>query len=179
MTEPSTDPTPTFGRTGRLDDTPADPDVAPVAAANPLDFLRLELAEEVTTDDLVLDVPGRPGYAVRYGTVVRFEEVEAWRKRASDKKGNADALRLGAIILANRCHAIIRNGVELEVDGEVVTFAHDAILEATGTHRAVDAVVAFYGRDPHVLTAADAVLAEAGFGDVVSEADELDPTTRS
>lgn len=173
--EPSTDtPTATFGMAGRIADpdlAPAgDPDVTPVGAANALDFLRRELAEEVTTEDVVLDVPGRPGYAVRYGTVVRFEEVEAWRKRASDKKGNADTLRLAAIILANRCHAIIRNGTELEVDGEAVTFAHDAILEATGTHRAVDAVVAFYGRDPHVMVAADAVLAEA---------DELDPTNRS
>lgn len=183
---------PTFGLTGRLappgaphsapeaSAAPSDPDLAPVAASSPLDALRAELGEEVTTADVVLEVPGRPGYAVRYGTTIDYEELSAWRKRAKDKSSpsGVDELRLAAIILANRCTGIIRQGTEVLVDGEPLTFARRELQELVDAGSAREAVIRLYGRDPHVMATAGEVLREAGYDDDVASAGE-DPTTDS
>lgn len=196
-----TDDVPTFGRSTAQEPAPTspgapaspppapsptgrDPELSEVPRASVLDALRAELADDTVDDELVLDVPTRNDTAVRFSTAVAWEEYTAWRKRSSSKArataGNPDGvdlMLLASIVVANRATAIVHKGVDVVAgDGELLTFAHAELHEMTGTHRAVDAVRAFYGRDGHVQIAADRVLQAAGFGDELSEVDETDPT---
>lgn len=176
-TSPGAPPTPSPAPT-------PDGDVEAVPAASILDALRAELATDVTEAELVIEVPTRRDTAVRFSTEVAWEELTAWRKRASSKglrsaanPEGVDLLRLAAIVVANRALAIVHKGTDVVgSDGEVLTFAHPELHAMTGADRAVDAVRAFYGRDGHVQTAAGMVLDAAGYGDELTEVDDADPT---
>lgn len=195
---PTTQPA-AFGRGGLIDPDdvlagrevpppPGRPDddlVAPVRPANGLDALRAELAAEVTPEELVLDVPTRDGYAVRFRCDVTNDELTAWRKRATiraakaDKPALFDEAKVAAIILANKVDAIIAHAQELTDAGEPMTFASPAFLDLVGKTSAVEAVRHFYGLDGHVIAAANMVLDRSGFGGELAEDDDADPTRTS
>lgn len=176
-----------FGSGGRLGppaDPPTvtpDPDLGRVLADSPLDLLRAELAGERPPLEVTLDVPAREGYAVRYSTDIAYEEVKAWRKRSADKSNPSgfDELKFAGIVLAVKCLAVLRRGEEVDLDGEVLTFRHPEFLGLFGATRAADGVAAFYVRDGHVTATANRLLDEAGFGDVMPEADDDEDPSRA
>lgn len=211
MTTP-TDPVATFGVAGAPIDGPApaaqepqerperpaggvDPDVAPVRRLSPLEALQAKLAADTGAelDDegptVELAVPGRPGVAVRYGTVVEWEELQAWRKRSRDKglrsasnPDGVDVNRVSRLVLANRAKAVVVDGDDVVgTDGRPLTFSHPelhAMLGLTGNVGATQAVHAFYGRDAWVQQASGKVLDLAGWGDDAQEVDDdVDPPT--
>src|SRR5262245_15713838 len=105
----------------------ADPDLdgVDVEPASDLDLIRAELTADVAAPPVLLDVPGRPGYQVRYSTEIDAERVAGWEKRAKDKtwSSGTNGLRVTCILLASNCLAILRQGVEVrDGDGEPLTF---------------------------------------------------------
>lgn len=157
-------------------------DLAPVPASNALDLLRADLADEVKVEEVTLPVPGRPNLAVRYACDVDGDELVVWRKRSTNRQRNViDEVKLGALALAFKSVAILRNGVEVTDGGEPVTFRHPAILTMTGQSTVTGAIRYFYGLDGHVLAAANKVLTVSGFGDELTEVDDdtADPTKRT
>lgn len=200
MTDARTTAPAAFGRGGLVDpddviagappappagSLPDDDALAPVRPATSLDALRAELAAEVTPDELVLDVPTRDGYAVRFRCDVSNDELTAWRKRATiraakaDKPAIYDEAKVAAIIVANQVDAIIAHGEELTDGGEPMTFASAAFLDLVGKSSATEAVRHFYGLDGHVIAAANMVLDRSGFGNELAEDDDADPTRTS
>lgn len=160
---------------------PPDPDLddGEATPTTALAELRSELQAAPEFPDVALDVPGRPGYAVRYSTHIAHEQLTAWQKKAKDKSSptGVNDLKWLSVLLATQCEAIVRNGVDVELggaDGEPATFRSPAFQELLGVDRAVSAVQVFYARDASVLAAGVAVLQEAGYGD---EAETVDPTS--
>jgi hypothetical protein len=146
---------------------------------NPLEALKQEIAKEVTGDVIVLEVPKRPGWTVRYRCDVEMPLLSRWRKAAADRQmpDGLDELKLCLTVLANQCDALLLNGQEVEGGGgELLTFASKEFLDLVGVGRPIDAVKRWYGVDGHVLAAAQEVLTESGFGD---EATREDPTPKS
>jgi hypothetical protein len=186
---------PTFGRGlvdphAGLDVNPPEPghpilpddDLAAVPKATGLDALRAELSAEVEVELVTLDVPTRPGYAVRYRCDVSYDELATWRKRSADKTkpGHLDEVKLAAIILANKVDGIMAHGTEVTDGDAAVTFASPVFLDLTGKGSAVSALRHFYGLDGHVDAAAKVVLGRSGFGDeLAEEGDDVDPTKTS
>lgn len=171
-----TEPVRTFG-TATANPDLIDPDLAPVEldSGSDLEDLRAELTAEVESATEPLVVPARPRYSVVYSTDVEGRELDAYRKRAKDRKrvDGIDGVRFASLLLANKCLAIHRNGEPLVLDGEVATFRHPELLELIGAAGAAEAVVKLYGRDGDVDAAARRVMTDAGWGD---DAVDADPT---
>lgn len=169
---------PDFTAPGTPDlDEHVDPDLGDLDRDEPsdLDNIADELTAQVTpTTDI--KVTGRPGYAVRCRLDFTGRDLDSLRKRAKDKKfvDGIDGVKFGALLLALTCTAIIRNGVELELDGVAPqTFTSKQLQELYGTTSAVDTARKFYALDGHLDAAARKLMDVAGWGD---EADEADPT---
>lgn len=159
-------------------ETPAD-DVTAPPRSSLLDALRDDLARETDDDFVLLTVPARPAYTVRYSAKVSYEQFGSWAKRSEDKSkpNGMNLLRFGAIVLANCCRGILRDGEEILTDGQPLTFTSKALHELLGVDDNVQAVKAFYGNDAHVITSGTEVISEAGYGDQISQVD-ADPTRR-
>lgn len=152
---------------------------AATPGVTPLDTLRAELAD-IDDETVDLEVPKRPGWAVRVSTTVRYDKLMGWRKQATSKS-NVNELRLAALALANQNTAIVRNGDDLaDDDGELYTFRSRGFKDLLGADDAVEAVIRLYGNEFHVLNAANRLLVEAGYADGIGavEDDEEGPTTR-
>lgn len=154
-----------------------DPDLAPVRETSLLDVLE-EVAKPVEHDDVVFPVKTRPGWAVRYATVIDMDQVKRWRKSAGEgtRKG-LDEVRFACILMANLCRGISRNGEDLlDGDEEPVTFGTKELWQLYDTSKAADTVRAFYGDDIYLASTLDGLLIETGIGEEVAP---LDPTQRS
>lgn len=170
-----TDQPRTFGSPA-LDEV--DPDLAgldELDEASDFDELRAELAAAVTAT-VTLPVDGRPGWAVRYRADFTGANVDAFRKRAKDRKfvDGVDGIKFAAILLASQAVAIVRRGKDVELEGKPATFQSRDFMDLVGGSGAVDTVRKFYGLDGHVDAAARALMVEAGWGDEVSAADPTD-----
>lgn len=143
----------------------------------PLEELRGELTAEVGKAPVVLPVPSRPGYAVRYKTAIDHEALAKWQKASEDRSApdGMDVLGLALRVLGNSCEAILRHGEELTHDSRPVTFRTASFVELLGVTRPVEACRQLYGRDGHVIAAADEVLRAAGYGESLL-ASGADPT---
>ncbi|WP_020393379.1 hypothetical protein [Kribbella catacumbae] len=146
-------------------------EVQPVEPMSDLDLLKADLPD-VQVEDVKLPVPGRDLYAVTFSTDISEPELEKWRKLSKNKKheGGVDGIRLGCLVLANKCVGIYRDGRLLQdSDGDPLRFAHQEFLELVGTPSAAEAVKTFYKLDASITSTGDAVLRAAGWGD------QLDP----
>jgi hypothetical protein len=176
-------------RIGTLGDDDLDPDLAPVAPAErttSLDTLLSDLDKALTADvtfePLTLAVVKRPGVSIRYRTDLDDEKLEAFRKRAQDRKAvdGVNGLRFCTLIVANQCEAIQMHGQDVvDEAGQNMTFGHKWIRDKYSAQRAADAVRKLIGSDPHVMLHANAIMEAAGFGDQAVEVDEEGPTTAS
>lgn len=151
--------------------------VAPSALAD----IESELLAEVTERSVTLAVPGRPGWSVRYRAEVSSAELNEWRRRAKDPKGpgGIDIGLFARLVLASKCHALARHGVDVPESAEDATprtFQSPSMRTLYATGRAIDVVLAFYGghdRDADISTASEEVMRAAGWGSDGS--DQVDP----
>jgi hypothetical protein len=153
-----------------------DPDLEPVVEQSDLELIAADLKAELKADSIVLPVETRPGYSLRFDTDIPYEALEKWRKAAKDRKASngVDVSRLAALVIANKCIAILKDGrVLTDGDGDPLTFGSDEIRAMYDVLRAADAVKIMIGRDARMQAISDAVIGAAGWGDEVSE---VDPT---
>lgn len=149
-------------------DDDIDPDLAPVGRVELLDLIQEveeELRDEVPAREGTVKVPGRPGYEIRYSTEgIDYDTVTVWRKRSADDKkpGGSNELTFGAIVIANACQAIVRNGEDLVLDGQVATFRSKRLIEILGAIKAVHAVKKLFGNDFELIAASWEILSDAG-----------------
>lgn len=165
------DPTPTTKRSPIGKDASQEPTV--------LDKLRERINKKVERPIKLMDVPERPGVSLRISPNISQHKLRSWRKNSGeDSKNGMDATKFACYVVGNTTVGIIVDGVEaVDENGYELNFASSAILEMTNTTRPIpDAVIAFFGLEPHVEAAALAILDAAGYGDTV---DTSDPTTES
>jgi hypothetical protein len=133
-------------------------------------------AELVAIADLttLIEVPKRPGYAIRCRTDYTGLDVDLIRKKCRDKKftDGIDGIKYASLLLASMTTAIVRNGKDLELDGvSPVTFTSKPLQERMGTATADATVRKFYGLEGHVDAAGRRLMNEAGYGDEVYAGD--------
>lgn len=144
-----------------------------------LDQLKQVLAKKVERDAVFIEVPEREGITIEVSPNITQHQLRAWRKNAGeDTKNGLDATKFACSVVGHTCIGIYINGEQVtNEDGVGLTFGSDAIMEMTGTTRPVpDCVRAFFGIDPHVESAALAILEAAGYSDTV---ETVDPTRAS
>lgn len=152
-----------------------DSDTPEAEHGNPLADLKAALSKPLADQTIVLPVPLRDGWAIRYSTAIPAETMQAWIKKATVKKdADLDMFRFACLCLAAKCTEIIQDGtVWRDGAGEALTFQSRELGEALGVETDVEAVRAVYGSDGHVSAAADKVTRAAGYGD---ELEPVDPT---
>jgi len=144
-----------------------------------LDRLRTVIKKKVERQPVLIPVPERPGVSVKVSPNITQTQMKNWRKNAGeDSRNGLDATKFACLVIGNTTTGIYINDEEvLDSDGNYLNFAHPMILEMTETTRPVpDAVRALFGVDPHVESAALAILDAAGYSDTVTA---VDPTKES
>jgi len=165
------------------DDKPTAAPATPLAAAmpeeSPLQRLRKTISAKVERPLVLLEVPDRPDVCLRISPNISQKAMKSWRKNAGeDTKKGLDPTIFASYVIGHTTVGIEIDGEEvLDDDGHSLNFASADILQSTGTTRPVpDAVLAFFNTDPHVESAALAILEAAGYGETV---DTVDPTKNS
>lgn len=146
---------------------------------NVLTQLKGIIQREIRRPQILVSVPERPGVYVRISPNITQAQMRAWRKNAGeDSKRGLDTLKFSCNVIAATCTGIEVNGTIVTNDSGIeLTFASPEIMEMTGTTRPhPDCVLAFFGLEPHVESAAVVVIEAAGYGENV---ESMDPTKRS
>jgi hypothetical protein len=167
-----------FSGSDASESTPAAP-TSPTGDPTVLDRLRKELTKKVERSRVQIEVPERPGVTVEVSPNITQHQMRAWRRQSGEgTKNGFDPTKFACIVLGHTCTGIYIDGEEaFNEDGAPLTFASPEILEMTSTTRPTpDCVQAFFGLDPHVESAALAVMDAAGYGDDV---EAVDPTRES
>lgn len=141
-----------------------------------LQDLRTLISKKIQRPNVRIDIPERPGVAIRVAPNISQAQLKAWRRNAGeDSKNGMDTFKFASQVVASTTIAILVNGeAVLNEDGFEVNFASPEVLEMTNSTRPFpDAVRALFGIEPHVEAAAVAILDAAGYGDAV---DAVDPT---
>lgn len=136
--------------------------------------------KKVKRDEVFIEVPERNGVKILISPNITQNQLKAWQKTAgAETKNGIDATKFACLVLANTTTGVFLNNKEvLDDGGDSIGFASPVMLEMTGAGRAVEAVSAFFGLDPHVEAAALAVLDAAGYGDTIETIKE-NPTNQS
>lgn len=151
--------------------------IGTVSEPNLLTQLRSTLAKKVEREDVLIEVPERPGMTIRYSPNITQHQLKTWRRASgADRKEGLDAVRFSCHVLANTCTGFFLNNQEVTENGDSVTFSDELIMSMVDAIRVFDCVRNVYGIDPHVEGAALAVLDAAGFNDDV---EQVDPTKAS
>ena len=146
---------------------------------NVLDQLKKVIKEKVRRDDVYIAIPERPGVMIRVSPNITQQQLKTWRRNAGEeRKGGMDTLKFSTNLIAATTTGILLNDeIATDESGVEVTFASPEIMQMTDTTRPhPDCVLAFFGLEPLVESAAVAIIEAAGYGDQV---DALDPTKRS
>ena len=146
---------------------------------NILSQLRGVIGKKVIRNDIFISVPERPGVQLLVSPNITQQQIKAWQKNCgSDTKNGIDATKFACTVIGNCTVGVYLNGEEVYEDGKALGFASPSILDMTGTKRAVpDCVLAFFGLDPHVESAALSIIDAAGYGDTVESTEN--PTNPS
>lgn len=139
--------------------------------ANVLDQLKALVSKKVQRPEIFINVPERPGVQLLISPNITQQQIKAWQKNSGiDSKTGIDATRFACQVIGHTTRGIFLNGEEVYEDGKSLGFASPSVLKMTGATRALpDAVVAFFGLDPHVEAAALAIIDAAGYGDTVEQ----------
>jgi len=157
----------------------AAPKVPDAPESNILERLKETISKEVERPVVLLEVPERDGVMLRISPNINQSKMRNWRKQAGEEtKNGLDPTKFACYVVGHTTVGIEMGGEEvMDDDGYPMNFASAAVLKMTSAGRPVpDAVRNFFGNDPHVESAALAVLEAAGFSDVV---DTVDPTNES
>jgi hypothetical protein len=144
-----------------------------------LDRLRSVVKKKVERPIVHIQVPERPGVSIKVSPNITQSQMKNWRKNAGeDSRNGLDATKFACLVIGHTTIGICIDDEEIFDDnGNNLNFAHPSILEMTETTRPVpDAVRAMFGVDPHVESAALAILDAAGYSDTVAA---VDPTKES
>lgn len=144
-----------------------------------LDQLTIAIRKKVERPIVHMTVPERPNVKLIISPNISQNQIRSWRKSAGeDTKSGMDALRFACMVVGSTTRGMLFNDEEVrDQDGNELTFASDSIMEMTETTRPQpDCVRAFFGVDPHVESAAVAILEAAGYSDTV---DTEDPSKES
>jgi len=132
------------------------------------------IKRKVERAEVLLSVPERPGVKLIISPNITQNQIRNWRKSSGeDSKAGMDALRFACLVVGSTTKGMIFGEEEVrDQDGNELTFASDSILEMTETTRPQpDCVRAFFGVDPHIESAAVAILEAAGYSDAVDTED--------
>lgn len=144
-----------------------------------LEKLRSIITKKVERNVVHIPVPERPGVSVKVSPNITQSQMKNWRKNAGeDSRNGLDATKFACLVIGHTTIGICIDDEEiLDENGNNMTFGHPLILDMTETTRPVpDAVRALFGVDPHVESAALAILDAAGYSDTVAA---VDPTKES
>ena len=146
----------------RFDDSSSD---------NVLNQLKIVVQKKVMRAEVFISVPERPGVQLLVSPNITQQQLRAWQKNAgSESKNGVDATKFACQVIGHTTIGIYLNGEEVFEDGKTLGFASPAVLKMTSATRALpDAVMAFFGLDPHVEAAALAIIDAAGYGDTVEQ----------
>jgi len=157
----------------------SDTELLKVREETQLERLRGIIKKKVERSHVLIPVPERPGVSVKVSPNITQTQMKNWRKTAGeDTRNGLDATKFACLVVGHTCTGIYIDDEEVfDSDGNYLNFAHPTILEMTETTRPVpDAVRALFGVDPHVESAALAILDAAGYSDTVTA---VDPTKES
>jgi hypothetical protein len=142
-----------------------------------LDQLKTVIAKKVSRSDIFIKVPERPGVQLLVSPNITQNQLRAWQKNCgSESKNGLDAVKFACTVIGHTTKGIYLNGEEVNENGHPLGFASPSVLEMTGTARAIpDCVQNFFGLDPHLESAALAIIDAAGYGDTI-EAEKENPT---
>ena len=138
--------------------------------------LTAAIKRKVERQNVHLSVPERPNVKLIISPNITQNQLRSWRRQAGeDSKNGMDALRFACLVVGHTTRGIMFNDEEVrDEDGNELTFASDLILQMTETTRPQpDCVRAFFGVDPHVESAAVAILEAAGYSDTVDTEDPM------
>jgi hypothetical protein len=141
-----------------------------------LDQLTSAIKRKVERQNVHLSVPERPNVKLIISPNITQNQLRSWRRQAGEEtKNGMDALRFACLVVGHTTRGILFNDEEVrDDDGNELTFASDLILQMTETTRPQpDCVRAFFGVDPHVESAAVAILEAAGYSDTVDTEDPM------
>lgn len=144
-----------------------------------LNRLRSIVQQKVERPVVLIPVPERHGVSLRVSPNITQSQMKNWRKNAGeDSRNGLDATRFACLVIGHTTIGFCMEDEEIFDDNGIsLTFAHPSVLEMTETTRPVpDAVRALFGVDPHIESAALAILDAAGYSDTVSA---VDPTKES
>lgn len=144
-----------------------------------LNKLRDLVKKKVERKPVLIEVPERPGLFVKVSPNITQTQMKNWRKQCGeDSRNGLDATKFACLVIGHTTIGIHMDDEEVfDEYGNIMNFAHPFILEMTETTKPVpDAVRALFGVDPHIESAALAILDAAGYSDTVSASD---PTKES
>ena len=147
-----------------------------------LDRLRTIVKKKVERNIVLLPVPERPGVSLRISPNITQSQMKNWRKNAGeDSRNGLDPTKFACLVIGHTTVGVCIDDEEIyDEDGHNLNFAHPAILEMTETTKPVpDAVRALFGVDPHVASAALAILDAAGYSDAVGTVDPTNESSKS
>jgi len=134
-------------------DTPDDPAPAKAAGSSkvesPLDRLKEKISAKVTRPEVILEVPDRPGVALKISPNITQKQMKAWRRNAGeDTRNGMDPTKFAAYVVGHTTIGIEMDEEEVfDENGFPLNFASADILASTDCTRPVpDAVMAFF---PH------------------------------
>jgi len=138
---------------------------------NVLEQLTAVITKKVTRPDIFINVPERPGVTLLVSPNISQQQIKAWQKNSgSDSKNGLDAIKFACQVIGHSTRGVYLNGEEVLEAGKSLNFANPSILKMTGTTKALpDAVQRFFGLDPHLESAALAIIDAAGYGDTVEQ----------
>jgi hypothetical protein len=142
-----------------------------VDSDNVLSQLKAVVGKKVMRPEVFISVPERPGVQILVSPNITQQQLRAWQKNAgSETKNGVDATKFACQVIGHTTIGVYLNGEEVFEDGRSLGFASPSILKMTNATRALpDAVIAFFGLDPHVEAAALAIIDAAGYGDSVEQ----------
>jgi hypothetical protein len=144
-----------------------------------LNRLRTVVQQKVERPIVLIPVPERLGVSLKVSPNITQSQMKNWRKNAGeDSRSGLDATKFACLVIGHTTIGFCMDDEEIFDDsGYNLTFAHPAVLEMTEVTRPVpDGVRALFGVDPHIESAALAILDAAGYSDTVSA---VDPTKES
>lgn len=156
---------------------PAVPDSVLDKEPTLLEELIEEIAKKVEKPEIEIALPARPSVSLSFSPNITQYELRQWRRKSTEKKsGELDSLKFACQIVGHTCTGIYIHGEQVfDEDGNAITFGSPAVMKMTNTAVPIpDAIQAFFGIDPHIESAALAILEAAGYGEELTQ--EENPT---
>ena len=166
--------------TDELYSIPEDTDVTPindVSNETILEQLKGVISKKVSRPSIFIDVPERPGVKLLVSPNITQNQLRSWQRNCgSETKNGLDAIKFACTVIGQTTKGIYLNGTEVFEGDYPLGFASPSVMQMTGAERAIpDSVQKFFGLDPHLESAALAIIDAAGYGDTI-EAEQENPT---